>query len=193
MRRILLVSAVAFLGFLISCHVVPGGGPDLTIDGSTVLLATEDLDVRFALRGSFEETYMIFGGAHNGHGNAVSNVTLSVINVQKARPIYRKYPDFYRCSSGGAVLAKNAVADMDLVPADGGSLKALKQSIEDFGDSIRNGSDRVCVALEGRILNMESVEIREIGQDVTHTFPSSRFYLVNDVERVDCRNALGGA
>ena len=169
------------------------GGPDLTINGDEVSLATGDLDVRFSKGKSFEDTYMVFGGLHLKHPNAVAHVSMAGLSMRDAQPIHRRFPDFDRCASPGASLAKNKVTSLDMVPADGETLKVLASTLEDFEENIAKGGDRVCVQLSGSKLKLTSVEIREAGEDVTDTMKMSEFYLVDSASRIDCKEALNGA
>jgi hypothetical protein len=136
---------------------------------------------------------MVFGGGHLDHPNAIANVTLAGLSVRHAKPIYRRYPDFHRCASPGASLAKDKIIQLDMVPADGETLAFLKESLEEFDESIRGDGDRVCVELHGTRLTLTSAEIREVGQDVTDTIQMDNFYLVDAASRVECRQVLGGA
>jgi hypothetical protein len=87
-------------------------------------------------------------------------------------------------------LAKEKVVSLDIVPADGDTLGLLRSTLEDFEDSINNGGDRVCVELQGTRLELASVELREVGENVTDTFQMTKFYLVDSASRVDCREAM---
>lgn len=168
-------------------------GPDLTIGSDEVLLATGDLDVRFNRGKPFDGTYMVFGGGSLDHPNALANISLAGLSVRHAKAIHSRYPDFHRCASPGAPLAKEKVVSLDIVPADGETLGRLRSTLEDFDDSIRNGGDRVCVELHGTRLELAGVEVREVGEDVTDTIQMTKFYLVDSVSRVDCQQAMRDA
>jgi hypothetical protein len=193
MKILLVLLAVGVAAWFAFHTFMAPGGPDLTINGDEVLLATGDLDVRFSKGKSFEDTYMVFGGMHLEHRNAVANVSLAGLSVRHARPIYSRYPDFHLCASPGAALAKDKVVSLDMVPADGETLQELTSTIEQFEDNTRNGGDRVCVRLSGSKMKLTSAEIREVGENVTETFKMSEFYLVDSASRVECQGALGGA
>ena len=193
MKRVLaLLAVVGAVWFGIHMASSPKG-PDLTIGADEVLLATGDLDVRFTKGKSFEGTYMVFGGGNLDHRNALANVSLAGLSVRHAKTIHRQYPDFHRCASPGASLAKDKVVSLDIVPADGETLGLLRSTLEDFDDSIQSGGDRVCVELHGTRLKLASVEVREVGEDVTDTVQMTKFYLVDSVSRVDCREAMRDA
>jgi hypothetical protein len=190
---VVLVLAVGF-GFW---WVRPGETSALTISGEDVLLKTENLDVHFDRKGSFDETYMMFGGIALDQKDAVAKVGISGINVKKAKPIADRYPDFYMCNSPGAAIAKKAVADLDLVPADGTVFKDLKSAIADFESSIHGGGERVCVHLEGTGLELKSVGHREAEADLTDDFKKAfsnhHLFMITTAEIVDCQEAMNGA
>jgi len=193
MNKLLAIILVAAAGFVAYYRTASSGGPDLTINGNEVLLATHDLDVRFTRTDGFGDTYMLFGGTYLEHVNAIGNVFLAGLSIREARPIHRRHPDFHLCASPGASLAKKAVEDIDVVPTDGRVLRELRSTLDDFEASIRSGGDRVCVALRGSELVMTDAEIREIHESVKDKFPRQNYRLVESVERVDCKQALTGA
>lgn len=193
MKALLALIAVAGLAWFGIQMASSPKGPDLIISSDEVLLATGDLDIRFAKEKSFDGTYMVFGGGSLDHRNAVANVSLAGLSLRHAKPIQRQYPDFHRCASPGAALAKDKVVSLDIVPADGELLELLQSTLEDFDDSVRNGGDRVCVELHGTRLKLVSAEVREVGESVTDTFRMTKFYLVDSASRVDCQEAMQDA
>ncbi len=67
-------------------------------DTDTVVM-TADLEVRFRRTERWSKTYMIFGGLSIDHKNAINNVTLVGLDLDDARRIRSRYPDFHRCNS----------------------------------------------------------------------------------------------
>ena len=193
MKVVLVLLAVGVAGWFAFQALMGPAGPDLTINGDEVLLATGDLDVRFSKGKSFEETYMVFGGLHLEHRNAVANVTLAGLSMRYAKALHRRFPDFDRCASPGAALAKEKVTSLDMVPADAETLKVLASTLEEFEENIASGGDRVCVQLSGAKLELMSAEIREMGEDISETMKMTNFYLVDSASRVECKEAMGGA
>jgi hypothetical protein len=193
MKALLALLFVGVAGWFVYQMIGASGGPDLKFEGDEVLLATGDLDVRFSKGKTFEDTYMVFGGLHLEHRNAVANISLAGLSMRHAKPIHRRFPDFDRCASPGASLAKDKVTSLDMVPADGETLKVLASTLKEFEKNIQEGGDRVCVQLSGTKLNLTSAEIREVGENVTETMKMSDFYLVDSASRVECKEALGGA
>ena len=102
MKAVLVLLVVGVVGWFAFQAFMAPGGPDLTINGDEVLLATGDLDVVFSKGKTFEDTYMVFGGGHLEHRNALANVSIAGLSMRHAKPIARRYPDFDRCASPGA-------------------------------------------------------------------------------------------
>ena len=61
-------------------------------------------------------------------------------------------------------------------------------------ERIRSGGDRTCVTLAGERLMLESVRLRQNGEDLTQevgrAFSRSHFYLAEQVEIPDCVTLL---
>ena len=190
MKKLFVLVAVVGIGWLVYSKIQSVGAPNLTVNGDEVVLATDDLDVHLSRIGSLDGTFMIFGGGHFDHANIIGNVILSGLPVTKAKSISRRYPDFHRCSSQGASLAKDAIVDLQIVPADGKIMGALKSAIDRFNDNLRKDGDRVCLGLHGSKLRLESVTVREAGESITDRFGNSTFYLVESADTIDCQQAM---
>jgi hypothetical protein len=162
-------------------------------DDGELAVETADFDVYFELLDSFSETYMVFGGGQMRHRNSFSKITLSTISMQDVRPIYENYPDFHKCASPGAAQAKDAIGRMNIVPADSSVLNSLEEVLSEHETSFKEGGDRVCVQLEGKMLEMTSVIVRKVDEDIIDQLPKQTredYFLVESVEIVDTREAL---
>ena len=161
-----------------------------------LIVEAGDLDVYFELMEPVSETYMVFGGGHVKHKNAFGSVTLAAISMTDAIPIYERYPDFHRCSSPGAARAKNAVNQMNIVAADSDVLETLKAVLSEHKDSIRQGGDRVCVRMDGAVLEMTAAVVRAADEDIMDDLPRqarTNFFYVESAEIVDAQSALEGS
>jgi hypothetical protein len=159
-------------------------------------LETADFDVYFELLDSFSETYMVFGGGQMQHKNSFSEINLSTISMEDVRPIYEDYPDFHKCSSPGAAIAKDAVGQMNIVPADSSVLNSLEDVLSEHEASFKEGGDRVCVKLEGKMLEMTSVIVRKVDEDIIDQLPKQAredYFWVESAEIVDTQEALEGS
>ena len=97
------------------------------------------------------------------------------------------------CSSPGAAQAKDAIGQMNIVPADSTVLKSLKEVLSAHEASIKEGGNRVCVQLEGKMLEMMSVIIRKEDEDIIDQLPKQtrkNYFFVESAEIVDTQEAL---
>ena len=154
-----------------------------------------DFDVYFKLLETFSETYMLFGGDPVTHKGAFNNFWLAGISMEDARPIYAKYPDFYRCASPGAARAKKALKTMNIITADSYVLAALNEAVAELNNRIGRGGDRVAVRLEGVTLEMTAAIVRQAGEDIMDQLPKQarrNYFLVESVEMVEAQAELEG-
>ena len=189
-------TAVIFAGMTLMAACGMSSDSAYFNEDEALVVDAGDLDVYFMLNESFSETYMVFGGQKLTHKNAIGNVTLAAIGMADAIPIYERYPDFHRCSSPGAAQAKNAVNQMNIVAADSDVLDTLKEVLSDHNDSIRQGGDRVCVKLDGAVIEMTAAVVRAVDEDILGKLPRqarSNFFYVEYAEIVDAQSALEGS
>jgi hypothetical protein len=165
-------------------------GPTVTAEDGKLVVNAGDLAGYLQPQRAFSSTVMLFGGTVVPHRNAISPVLVAGLGIDHARSIYSRYPDFYRCNSPGAAMAKPLVVDINMIPADARPLREVAAAVEEFHRNLRAGGDRVCVSLRGHITTLVSVKVREHGVDITDKFPAKRYYFVTDAERIECRDAL---
>jgi hypothetical protein len=164
-------------------------------ENNKLAIETGDFDVYFELIEPFSETYMVFGGEQMTHKNSVNSITLSTLSMEDAIPIYRKYPEFQKCTSPGAAKAKKATGEMNIIPADSYVLDALKEVLSKHTYSFQQGGDRVCVKLEGTKLEMTAAIVRQVNEDILNKLPRqarTNYFLVETVEIVEAQTALEG-
>ena len=164
----------------------------VTVEDARVFVETADLDVEFSRGDSVSQTFMLFGGTAVHHGNVVSKITLAGLNMSTARKIHRKYPDFYKCASPGAAMAKSRIKQLDIVPVDGSVLDVLEDALGEFNHNVRNGGDRICVRLKCAELKLERITARAVGEVMTKKFGQhmKRMLLVTGAEKLEAESLL---
>lgn len=190
MRR--LIPIVVVWSLLVSCSQ-SGSSPSITTD--EVIVKTANMDVHFSRGKSFAQTYMIFGGSETNQRDVICNVTLSGLDINTARYIYARYPDFHLCKSPGAPLAQRAIRRLDIVPADSKVVKILRKTLAGHKKSLQPDGTRVCVRLEGEVLKLTSAIVRDANQDITNELPPEmhhEYFLVQSAENIDSQEALAG-
>jgi hypothetical protein len=193
MRKLEVLGVIIIAAIVMLAGCGKGSGP--AVNGDEVVVATDQLDVHFSRGEPFSETYMIFGGMHTNHKNAINEITISALSMEDAVPIYAKYPDFDKCASPGAARAKKAIYQMNIVSSDSGVLKVLKKALSEHTRSLKRGGDRVCVRLEGAWLEMMAATVREVNEDIIDELPPQArtdYCLVESAEIVEAMTALEG-
>ncbi|MCP3914767.1 MAG: hypothetical protein GY711_04305 [bacterium] len=167
--------------------------PGPTVTASEVQVSTSKMDVTLDRKQSFDDTYMIFGGMPTNRDDMFTKITVVGLSMDDARPIYSRYPDFHTCKSAGASLAQQATKQMDIVPASDEVLEQLNETLAAHEESLRSGGDRVCVKLDGDVLQLASATAAD--QDITGQLPPQLmhdYFLVQSAKIVDAKSALDG-
>lgn len=165
-------------------------GPAVTVEADQLVVTAGDLAGYLQPQRELSSAVMLFGGTVVPHRNAISPVLVAGLGMEHARSIYERYPDFHRCNSPGADIAKPLVKNIHVIPADARPLRTVVAALDEFHHNLRAGGDRVCVSLRGHIATLAAVTIREHGIDITDKFPAKHYYFVTDAERIECRDAL---
>jgi len=187
-KRLVPILAIIFL--LVNCGE---SGP--TITDNEVIVKTGSMDVHFSRGTLFAQTYLIFGGIEMKQSDAIAKISLSGLELNTARFIHSRYPDFNSCKSPGAPLAQKAIRQVAIVPADSEVMDNLRKTLADHQASLHPSGKRVCVRLVGEVLKLESAIIRANNQDVTNELPLQmlhEYYFVKSVEMIDAQEALAG-
>jgi len=185
-----LIPVLAIVLLLVNCGE---SGP--TITDNEVIVKTGSMDIHFSRGTLFAQTYLIFGGIEMKQSDAFAKISLSGLELDTARFIYSRYPDFFSCKSPGAPLAQKAIRQIDIVPADSKVMDDLRKTLADHEASLQQSGKRVCVRLGGEVLKLESAVIRENNQDVTNELPPQmhhEYYFVKSAEMIDAQEALTG-
>ena len=169
-----------------------GVSSNIEVIGDEIIVDTADIQAVLSDNGEFYGDYMLFGGTYVSHKNAVVPILIAGLNIINAREIYRDYPDFHKCASPGASLAKPLVEDLNIVPEDSRITSKLKKSISEFKRNInmKDGGERVCISLEGRSAQLQSVTITQANTDVTDKFKMQNLHIINAIEIIDCNDLL---
>lgn len=186
---------ITVLALLTGCGLM--GGREVRSDGNDVVVDTGQLEIRFARNGSYSTSYMIFGGGKMAHlQNSFSDVTYAGLEAGRAARIYRRHPDFDRCSSAGAAEAQGQVETLNVLSADPSVSRRLMEVLDVHEKSLRNGGRRTCVTIRGSDVTIANVRAKEPGVDITGDvspqFRGSRFLVADYAEIVDCRPLLEG-
>jgi hypothetical protein len=160
------------------------------VDGSQVVVQTDDVEATFRRLTSASGSYMVFGGNNDQQRNSMVHALVAGLPMLTARAIHASYPDFHRCASPGAAQAKQSIESLQMIGTTRAARDALIEAVDLHDERIRSGGDRTCLTFSGAELMLDSIRLRHDGQDVTHEvgrlFGNSRFFLAEQVELPDC-------
>lgn len=171
-------------------------GVGTRIEGREVVLNADQLEARFSMVGTLDESYMLFGGDTQQRPNSITHATLAGLATHQARFIAERYPDFHRCSSPGAKQAQAFTQPMSFVAADRAALDTLSEALALFEERLREDGDRTCIHVKGAPLSLDSVRVdtEGVSEDISHEvlpkFAGVNFVLAETVEIEDCRTLL---
>jgi hypothetical protein len=189
-----IAAALVLLDVVSLRSLAPGGRLGTRVEGRSVVRDMKDFEVGFTRQEDLSEAYMVFGGDAKQRVNGFTHASVAALPIREARWIAQRHPDFHRCASPGAKLAKDRVEAMSFVAADGAARDALSEAVELHEDRLREDGDRTCFRVNGARLEIESIRVKHDGQDVTRRFakPLARtdFYLAEHVELEDCAALL---
>jgi hypothetical protein len=190
---ILLVGTGWFLLNVIGVSIDPRG-VGTKIQGREVIRDADQLEVRFSMVGSLQESYMLFGGDTQKRRNSITHVTAAGLPIRNARSIASIYPDFHMCKSPGAKQAMQHTQNRSFVAADRAALNALVEAVELFEERIGTGGERTCISVTGAPISLESVKVVENGADLTRdvapALNQSKLILAQSVQIQDCQSLL---
>ena len=169
-------------------------GVGTRIDGREIVVDADQLEARFSMVGSLDETYMLFGGDAQQRRNSLTHVTAAGLPMIDARAIAASYPDFHMCKSPGAKPAKRATRSMSFVAADRATLDTLTEAVELFHERVRAGGERTCIRISGAPIELDSVHVvdedMDITGDVAPLLARSEIVLARSAEIRDCQPLL---
>ena len=190
MRTVFILAIMALVASGFYNYFVRNPLKHTTIEKDAVAVDMGEYTVKFSAVKEFRETYMLFGGEYYNDKKLINPIWLSGLGIADAKNIYARYPDFYSCKSPGASLAQPMVIDLDLIPADTRILDELRESIKEYEENFANKGDRVCVALYGKTLEMQSAEVHGQNIDIKDKLQPRTYRLINSSQRINCKNIL---
>ena len=104
-KLIVILVLAAAVGFGVYQIMSSSKGPDVEISGNEVLLATNDLDIRFSKGKPLDDTFMVFGGAQLDHPNVVAVHDVGTVEIGGGVQVFveMQYVD------GGSLEARSAI------------------------------------------------------------------------------------
>jgi hypothetical protein len=190
---VLLVGTGWFVLNVIGISIDPRG-VGTTVNGREVIRDADQLEARFRVVGSLQESYMLFGGDAQQRRNSITHATAAGLPIRNARSIASSYPDFHMCKSPGAKQAQQHIQSLSFVAADRAALNALVEAVELFEERLGAGGERTCISVTGAPISLDSVVVVENGADLTRdvapVLNQSKLVLAQSVQIQDCQSLL---
>lgn len=162
MKTLLVLIAAAAVCFYVYKNGIPGSGPKVEVaaDGSELKLQTQaGGTATFAIKEELEGTFLVWG-AHEGCSDSRGSCgALTVLPIEVATRLARRYPDFHRCASPGAAEGKANTYDLQLLVPDSKTRTAIAGIATDHDRRIRESGNRLCVTLRGSYVDFVQVEL----------------------------------
>lgn len=202
MGKLLVVILLGACAFAIANRIgiapslpLPGfGSTGVVENGREVVFTTDTLEVRFTSGSALDDEFVVFGGKEMPRGSSLTHALVSGLPGDQARSIASRYPDFHLCKSPGAAAAKRFIRGMNFVASTTSARDALGDALDRHTEGIRSGGERSCVHVKGVSLDLESVTVRETGDDMTPQIRDfmrqSPIYLAREASVVDCESVL---
>ena len=162
MKKLLVLLVVGAACLYIYKNGLPGSGPRLAVsgDGSELKLETEaGGTATFAVGEDLEGTFLVWGAREGCSDSRGSCGSLTVLPLDVATSLARRYPDFRRCASAGAAEGKANTYDLQLLVPDATTRRALADIAADHERRVRAAGDRLCVTLTGSYVDFVQVEL----------------------------------
>ena len=161
MKMLLVLIAAGAVGFYFVKNGILGSGSKVEVaaDGSELKLQTEaGGTATFAINEELDGTFLVWG-AHEGCGDSRGSCgSLTLLPLDVATRLARRYPDFHRCASPGAAEGKANTYSMQLLVPDSKTRKTIAGISTDHDRRIRESGDRLCVTLRGNYVDFVQVE-----------------------------------
>jgi len=163
---------------------------DPVLEGGELVVETNEHEVRFALEGAVEGTYLVARAESQDFGDAPANAALSVLGLAATRDYFQAHPDQREYGSVPGLQLENLSAPLALIAANRPAYAALRGLVDEYEERVDGGGKWLCLTIAGQMLRVTSAESLGNGNDATALFAkraeSARLFLANRVLVEDC-------
>lgn len=150
-QRILVVTVLIIAGVLFKSHI--SKSTEIKRNGNKIFITTGKHNIEASVVGPEKtESLLVFGGS--GKSELDFTIPFSVIPIQTAEMLAKRYGNFFRCDSPGAPEAKRNIRSLFLYPEN----RNLERSLKSI--------DRLTIKDKNPVIKMSYVELMIID----HTF-----------------------
>jgi hypothetical protein len=195
-KVVAIVLAVFILGhFLI--RYVRTNPLDPDVDGTQVVVESQDYRVHFRRNGAVSGTYFILSVTSQDWTSRPLNARFEVFGMQSGAEYARMYPDFHLYGSDSATRLAAVATPLAVIAAERGTYGQLRALIDRFEDRAGDGGELLCVTLSGDALSIDSAESLEDGHDVTDSLQRGNaeepIVFVDQLDVDDCSALLAAS
>ena len=164
------------------------------IEGGELVVETTEHEVRFALDGGFEGSYLVAGAESTDFGDAPTNARLELISFGTARDYLSAHPDHGTYGSVSERQLENLSSPLGVIAANLIAYGDLRTLVDRFESRVEPHGEWLCVTLSGDALGVSSASSTLRGSDATALFVSRvgdlRVLLATRVREQDCAERL---
>lgn len=198
MRKLIILVVIVAAGYFVYSRYYQG---EVTVqdgavskEGAIISVAAGGEKRNYTAGQRFEATYMLFGADQVKEAEGF----LSGIPLDRARRLYKKYPDFHRCDSAGAKEAQAMDESILVIPSETRLRNQLNSVAVEFDKRIREKGERLCVKMGGLAMTLESIEkggTVMTSEEIKSNLPPNAitdYVLLEQLESMDCKPLLDG-
>ncbi len=153
---------------------------DPLVEGRVLIVDTQEHEVRFALDGPVEATYLVTNATRRDWSDEPENALLSVVDFRTTSEILRAHPDQHAYGSGADLQLENLSAPLALIAGNLLAYGDLIGLIDDYAARVEEQGSWLCVTVSGQALRFTAAELLGDGGDTTAMFS----------KRLDARRSL---
>lgn len=142
---------------------------DPTLEGTQVVVESQDFRVRFDRNGPVSGTYFVESATSEDWTSQPLNARLMVHGQQTGLEYLRSYPDFHSYGSESDARFASMATPLSLIASGRKAYGDLHALLESHAQRAANNGERLCVTLSGDALSVASAESLEDGHDTTPT------------------------
>lgn len=167
---------------------------DPELDGTQVVVESQEYRVRFQRNGAVAGTYFIASVKSQDWTSRPLNARLEVFGLQTGTEYARMYPDFHLYRSESSTRLASVATPLALIAGRRETYGLLRALIDRFDDRVEDGGERLCVTLSGDALSIDSAESLEAGRDTTDLLQRGNaaepIVLVDQLDVDDCSDVI---
>ena len=192
-KVVALLLAVFVLGNLV-VRYVRKNPLDPMIEGTQVVVESQDFRVRFDRNGQVSGTYFVETATSEDWTSQPLNARLSVHGLQTGLEYLHGYPDFHVYGSESDSRFAAVATPLALVAAGRAAYGDVHDLLERYARRSASGGERLCVTLSGDALSVAAAESLEDGHDTTPTVARENdgepVVYVDKLQVLDCKDLL---